>query len=121
MSTRVLAPVDWIGRDARLISINNLSERLQVPRAKDELQRLAQTLNEMLARIETAVRKIVQFTADASHELRAPLTLIHTAAEFSLRRERTYEELLDAMRKIRRESARTPAVTLSFRTATYLC
>jgi signal transduction histidine kinase len=50
---------------------------------------------------------MVQFTADASHELRAPLTLIHTAAEFSLRRERTREELLDALRKIARESGRT--------------
>jgi signal transduction histidine kinase len=50
---------------------------------------------------------MAQFTADASHELRAPLTLIHTAAEFSLRRERSREELLDAMRKILRESGRT--------------
>jgi signal transduction histidine kinase len=61
----------------------------------------------MLDRNETAVKRIVQFTADASHELRAPLTLIHTAAEFSLRRDRSREELLDAMRKILRESART--------------
>ncbi len=49
----------------------------------------------------------MQFTADASHELRAPLTLIHTAAEFSLRRARTQDELVDAMGKILRESERT--------------
>ena len=107
MSTRALAPVDRITNDARAISVTNLSARLEVPRAKDELQRLTQTLNEMLDRIEQEVKRIVQFTADASHELRAPLTLIHTAAEFSLRRERTREELLDAMRKIVRESERT--------------
>ena len=107
MSSRALAPVDRITKDARAISVTNLSARLEIPRAKDELQRLTQTLNEMLDRIEAEVKRIVQFTADASHELRAPLTLIHTAAEFSLRRERTREELLDAMRKIVRESERT--------------
>ena len=110
MSRRALAPVDRITRDARLISISNLSRRLEVPRATDELQRLTRTLNEMLDRIDKSVRRMVQFTADASHELRAPLTLIHTAAEFSLRRERKPEELLDAMRKVVRESARTASL-----------
>ena len=110
MSRRALAPVDRITRDARLISISNLSRRLEVPRAKDELQRLTQTLNEMLDRIDKSVRRMVQFTADASHELRAPLTLIHTAAEFSLRRERKPEELLEAMRKVVRESERTASL-----------
>ncbi|HLG99011.1 MAG TPA: ATP-binding protein [Bryobacteraceae bacterium] len=107
MSSRALAPVDRITMDARAISVTNLSSRLKIPAAKDELQRLAETLNEMLARIQREVKRIVQFTADASHELRAPLTLIHTAAEFSLRRDRTREELVDAMRKILRESERT--------------
>jgi len=107
LSSRALRPVDRITKDARAISAMNLSARLQIPPARDELQRLTQTLNEMLDRIEAEVKRIVQFTADASHELRAPLTLIHTAAEFSLRRERTREELVDAMRKIVRESDRT--------------
>jgi signal transduction histidine kinase len=110
MSRRALAPVDRITRDARLISISNLSRRLEVPRANDELQRLTQTLNQMLDRIDKSVRRIVQFTADASHELRAPLTLIRTAAEFSLRRERKPEELLEAMRKVVRESERTASL-----------
>jgi len=107
LSGRALSPVDRITRQARRISISNLETRLQPPAAKDELQRLVVTLNEMLERIDSAVKLMVQFTADASHELRAPLTLIYTAAEFSLRRERTREELLDAMRKILRESGRT--------------
>jgi heavy metal sensor kinase len=107
ISTRALSPVDRITRDARSIGIANLSSRLQMPQARDELRRLTGTLNEMLDRIDLAVRRMVQFTADASHELRAPLTLIHTAAEFSLRRERTRDELVDAMRKILRESDRT--------------
>jgi heavy metal sensor kinase len=107
MSRKALDPVDRITQDARSISIANLSERLKVPRSQDELQRLTETLNDMLARLDSSVRQMRQFTADASHELRAPLTLIRTAAEFSLRRERTREELTEAMRKVLRESERT--------------
>lgn len=107
IASRALAPVDRITNDARAIRAENLSARLAMPRVRDELGRLTETLNEMLDRIETDVKRIVQFTADASHELRAPLTLIHTAAEFSLRRERSREELVEAMRKIVRESERT--------------
>jgi heavy metal sensor kinase len=110
MSSRALAPVDRITSDARSISVSNLSARLAVPPARDELQRLTETLNEMLGRIESEVKRIVQFTADASHELRAPLSVIHAAAEFSLRRERTRDELIDAMRKILRESERTASL-----------
>ena len=110
MSRKALAPVDRITQDARSIGIANLSERLKVPRSQDELQRLTETLNDMLARLDSSVRQMRQFTADASHELRAPLTLIRTAAEFSLRRERTREELTDALRKVLRESERTSAL-----------
>jgi len=107
MSHRALAPVDRISSDARSISLGNLDRRLPVPPARDEIHRLATTLNDMLDRIDTAVKRIVQFTADASHELRAPLALIQTAAEFSLRRERSHDDLLGAMRKIQRETVRT--------------
>lgn len=107
ISRRALSPVDRITQDARAISASNLSARLAVPPAKDELQRLSQTLNQMLDRIESSFARIRQFTADASHELRAPLTLIQTAAEFSLRRHRSREELIEAMQKILRETKRT--------------
>ncbi len=106
MSNRALSPVDRIAREARLISIGNVARRLPVPPARDEIQILAVTLNEMLDRLDAAVKRIVQFTADASHELRAPLALIHAAAEYSVRRERTPAELMTAMQKILRESAR---------------
>jgi len=107
MSGKALAPVDRITNEARQISISNLSTRLQLPPARDELHRLATTLNDMLERIDGGMRRMIQFTADASHELRTPLTLIHSAAEYSLRRERTADELQEAMRKIVRESGRT--------------
>src|ERR1700676_3814055 len=70
MSRRALAPVDQITQAARNISVHNLSSRLVVPKTRDELQRLSETLNSMLERLEAAFKKITQFTADASHELR---------------------------------------------------
>jgi heavy metal sensor kinase len=104
MSRRALAPVEQIRRDAEAIDPSDLTTRLQVPATDDELARLARTLNAMLARIESGFRSIEQFTADASHELRAPLALIMAAAEVSLRRERTSEELKDVLRKVVREA-----------------
>jgi signal transduction histidine kinase len=106
-SKRALSPVQKMGRDAHKITVGNLSQRLAVPAGKDELHELAVTLNEMLGRIDGEVQRMIQFTEDASHELRAPLTLIHSAAEFSLRGKRTEQELLDALGKVLRESART--------------
>ena len=106
-SKKALGPVRKMGRDAHNISVGNLSHRLAVPPGKDELHELAVTLNEMLARIDGEVQRMMQFTEDASHELRTPLTLIHSAADFSLRGKRTEQELLDALRRILRESGRT--------------
>lgn len=106
LSRRALDPVNRIIFDTQSIDMRHLSARLVVPRTGDELQRLSETINQMLERIERSVQQIHQFTADASHELRAPLTLIRTAAEFSLRRERSREELADALSKILRESER---------------
>lgn len=85
MSRRALGPVDRITAAVRSIGIRNLSERLPVPRSGDELERLAETCNDMLIRLEVAVLKLKQFTADASHELRGPLTLTRTVAEVALR------------------------------------
>lgn len=110
ITRRALAPVDRITTDARLISASNLSGRLAVPRAADELRRLSETLNQMLDRIEASFKSIRQFTADASHELRAPMTLIRAAADFSLRRDRSKEELREAMDRILKESKRTTAL-----------
>lgn len=110
LGRRALAPVARIAEDARAITEQNLSARLAVPSSGDEIQQLSETLNAMLARIEGSFVRVRQFTADASHELRAPLTLIHTAAESSLRRERSREALEENLRKILRETQRTSAL-----------
>ena len=83
-SRRALAPVDKIIEEARFITLGNISRRLPVPAAKDELQRLANTLNEMMERLDLAFQEIARFTADASHELRAPIAFIRCAAEVAL-------------------------------------
>ena len=107
ISRRALAPVDAITQAAQTIGIENLSERLTVPAASDELKRLSETWNSMLARLEAAVKRLSQFTADASHELRTPITLIRATAELTLRRERSAETYREALRHIIQESDRT--------------
>ena len=107
MSRRALAPVDEINEAARSIGIQNLSRRLTVPATGDELQRLSETWNDMLARLESAVKRLTQFTADASHELRTPIALIRTTAELTLRRERSPETYREALSEIVAESERT--------------
>jgi len=100
LSGRALAPVNEIIRTARGIGFQNLSGRLAVPPANDELRRLSETLNDMLARIESSVQRIIQFTADASHDLRTPVALIRTSAELALRRSRTELEYREALSRI---------------------
>src|SRR4029453_12989912 len=76
ISGRGLAPVDGMTRLARSIGLADLSRRLPVPAPGDELSRLAEAWNEMLARLDDSVTRIQRFTADAAHELRTPLTAL---------------------------------------------
>jgi len=110
LSIRALAPVDEISQTAQRISIENLADRLHVPKTGDQLQRLSETLNSMFSRLESSVRRIKQFTADASHELRAPISLIRTTAEVAIQRDRPAEEYREALSEILEESERTSQV-----------
>jgi two-component system heavy metal sensor histidine kinase CusS len=107
ISRRALSPVGELTSAAMRISVENLSDRLPVRRTGDELQRLAETWNEMLARLEAAVRRITSFTADASHELRTPVSVILTTAELALRRERDAGQYRAALTGIVAEAQRT--------------
>jgi heavy metal sensor kinase len=107
MSRRALAPVDQITQTARNISVHNLSNRLVVPRTGDELQRLSETLNNMLERLEAAFKKIIQFTADASHELRTPVAVMRTRTELSLRKPRSAEEYRETVAQVHSELEKT--------------
>ncbi len=110
LSQRALSPVDAITQTARNISGQNLTERLERLDAGDELQRLSDTLNEMLDRLEDAFRRVTQFTADASHELRTPISLIRTESEIALRRSRSIEEYRLALHHILLEAERTSSL-----------
>jgi signal transduction histidine kinase len=100
LSGRALAPVNRIIESAERIGVQDLSHRLAVPKANDELRRLTETVNAMLGRIEQSVHHIQQFTADASHDLRTPLSLIRTNAELALRRPRTEAEYRETLERI---------------------
>jgi len=106
LSSRALAPVDRMIESSRQISFTNLHRRLMVPRTGDELQRLSETLNQMIQRLETAYLSVVQFTGDASHELRTPVAFIRTTAEVALVQPRTPESYRSALSAIHEESER---------------
>ena len=104
VSRRALQPVDRVTAALRSINIGNLSDRLPVAPTGDELQRLAETCNDMLSRLEGAVTRINRFTADASHELRSPVSLIRTVSEYALRNPELPADARDAFEDVLAES-----------------
>jgi signal transduction histidine kinase len=105
-----LRPVERMRRRAAEIEATDPGARLPVPPANDEIGRLGATLNAMLDRIEAAFQRERTFVADASHELRTPLAILKTELELALRRGRTNEELVDALRSATEETDRLVAL-----------
>jgi len=101
-----LRPVEAMRRRAAAISASTPGTRLPVPQSNDEISRLAETLNEMLERLEAAFQHERRFVSDASHELRTPLALLRTELELALRRPRSREELEQALRSAAEETER---------------
>ena len=106
LSGRALSPVHRIIQESRKIGHHNLSERLIVPGSHDELQLLSETLNEMIERLELAFKRVTQFTADASHELRSPVAFIRTTAEVALLKPRKAEVYNVALSEVLDEAER---------------
>jgi heavy metal sensor kinase len=106
LAAAALRPVDSMRRRASAISAATPEARLPVPRSRDEIRRLAETLNNMLGRLEASFAHERRFVADASHELRTPLTLLKTELELALRRERSAEELKAALGSATEETDR---------------
>jgi heavy metal sensor kinase len=106
-----LRPIEAMRRRAREISTASLDERLPVPAARDEVARLGETLNEMLARIEAGLERERRFVADASHELRTPLALLRTELELALRPGRSPDELRQAIESAAVETDRLERIT----------
>jgi heavy metal sensor kinase len=100
LSRRAMEPVDRLTRAALSIGIGNLSARVPVPAAKDEVRQLAEAWNQLLGRLEAAVSRLSQFSADVSHDLRTSITIMLATAELALNRRRTEGEYRDDLSRI---------------------
>lgn len=92
LAGRSIIPVKVITSTTDRITRNNLNERVLLPQNKDELHRLASSINELLNRIQNAIERERQFTADASHQLRTPLAVLKGTLEVLVRKPRKEEE-----------------------------
>jgi heavy metal sensor kinase len=92
LAHKALKPVDQITQTARMITSQNLNQRIPPPKVKDEISRLVETFNEMITRLDQSFRQMKQFSSDASHELKTPLTILRGEVEVALRKERTSPE-----------------------------
>jgi len=106
LAARALAPIDRITSTARRISSQDMSARLNLPDNGDEVGRLANTFDQMLARIESGFTRERQFAADASHELRTPLTVMRTILDFVREGERPVWEYRQALDDLAEETDR---------------
>jgi signal transduction histidine kinase len=96
-SARAIKPIDSIRHAATVVARGNLSERIKIEEANSELGELAGVLNDTFARLQAAFTRQVQFTADASHELRTPTFVILLQAQSALKRERSTAEYREAL------------------------
>jgi signal transduction histidine kinase len=111
VSGRVLRPIRAITETARRASEQHLGERIGMTGPRDELRELADTFDDMLARLDRAFAAQRSFVANASHELRTPLTVMRTAIDVTLAKPgRTPEQLEDMAERVRRRIGRTERI-----------
>ena len=113
LAKKALSPVDMVTGLARKIEAGSLNERLDVSGPKDELGRLAKTFNDMIARLELSFKQMKQFTADASHELKTPLTVLKGEMEIALKTEKTVEGFKEVIKSSLEEIDRMSALVKS--------
>ncbi|WP_368028619.1 sensor histidine kinase [Arcobacter sp. s6] len=90
-------PIENILSQLKKINANDLSARLESSKNQDEINQLIKEVNNLLKRLETSFEKISQFSSDASHELKTPLTIIRGEIEIALRKERSIKEYKEAL------------------------
>ena len=106
LAARALAPIDQITLTVRKISAEDLSARLNISKTDDEVGRLTQTLNDMLARLDDSFQRERQFANDASHELRTPLTAMQAILGMIREKRRAPEEYEQALDDLNEEADR---------------
>jgi heavy metal sensor kinase len=104
LAGKALSPIEKINTTARDISSSNLGQRVEKKNTDDEVGSLIITLNQLFARLEKAFEREKQFTSDASHELRTPITVIRAQSEKILRRKDLNEECKETMKIIKKQS-----------------
>lgn len=97
IATCVTQPLVEVSRAAKQIAAGDLSQRIPITGTQDELADVTEVLNETFSRLEAAFAQQRQFTADASHELRTPVSLILTHAQGALLHEHTPDEYREAL------------------------
>lgn len=97
LARRSLSPIGYIASKARSITSENLSERLNPRGTDDEMDDLIRTINGMIARLESSFKRMAEFTADASHELKTPICAMRGEAEVLLSKERKAEEYQEGL------------------------
>ncbi len=106
ISTRALRPIGRISATAASISTGDLAQRIPVGNAGSELDELARVLNDTFARLQASFTRQAQFTADASHELRTPVSVVLTEAQAALAHERPAAEYRESLATCQRAAQR---------------
>ncbi len=106
LASRAIRPIDDISAAAAKISAGDLAQRINLADTESELGRLATVLNSTFARLEAAFAQQQQFTSDAAHELRTPVSVMLTQTQLSLSRERSPAEYRQTLETCQRAAQR---------------
>lgn len=106
LAARAFIPIDRLIHIAKQINAGDLQQRVPLPRTRDEVQRLAQTFNEMIGRLDAAFARQRRFVADASHELRTPVAVIRSITDLALLEGQSPSEYKGLLEKIHSEAER---------------
>jgi signal transduction histidine kinase len=98
LAGKSIEPVDKITKRARMISQKNLNDRIPLPAKNDEIKALAVAINDLLERLEDAMNRERQFTSDASHELRTPISILKGNFEVLIRKPRERDEYISKIK-----------------------
>ncbi|MCU0290159.1 MAG: HAMP domain-containing protein, partial [Acidobacteria bacterium] len=108
--TKALQPVKTVVQTAQRISTEDLSLRIDPKNRKDEIGELVTTFNQMISRLEQSVSRLKQFSSDASHDLRTPLTIIRGEIEIALRKNRPAKDYIKTLTSVREEAGKLETI-----------